>query len=320
MKKETIKTTKKGAAGKAVESSARVSAKAEVSVPKAQRAGKRATQAKNAVKKTAKAAKKSAKASVSTAKATRRSIKTQAVSAKKQTRKGATKGKRRWLIGLAALILVIAGGITAAVCLWEHEAPAEEIVAEEVIEEEPELEPVGPADGNEPLVPETEIPDWSAYTVAANKPRYLTIAAVDLYNVPIIEVGLTGEGAMGAPDSSYIVGWYYRSAYPGRVGKWATVIDGHGGPLGDGVFKWLPNLVPGNEIVIEMGDGRKFTYAVTEMVYKDKGVEADAYMKVADRPVDAETPTLTLITCTGEWIRAEQTYTQRLFVRAVLKE
>ena len=56
------------------------------------------------------------------------------------------------------------------------------------------------------------------------------------------------------------------------------------------------------------------------MVYKDKGVEADAYMKVADRPVDAETPTLTLITCTGKWIPAEQTYTQRLFVRAVLKE
>lgn len=142
MKKETVKTTKKGVAGKAVKSSAGASAKAE------------------------------------------------AASVKRQTRKGATKGKRRWLIGLAA-VLLIAGGVTAAVCLWEHEAPAEEIVAEEVIEEEPEPEPVGPADGNEPLVPETDIPDWSAYTVAANKPRYLTIAAVDLYNVPIIEVGLT---------------------------------------------------------------------------------------------------------------------------------
>ena len=125
---------------------------------------------------------------------------------------------------------------------------------------------------------------------------------------------------MGAPTSSRVVAWYYRSAYPGRVGTWATVIDGHGGALGDGIFKELPSLVAGNEITIEMGDGKTFTYVVSEMVFKDKGQEADAYMKVADRPVDAETPTLTLITCTGAWIRAEQTYTQRLFVRAVLKE
>lgn len=275
MKKETIKTTKKGAAGKAVKSSARASAKAE------------------------------------------------AASVKRQTRKGATKGKRRWLIGLAA-VLLIAGGVTAAVCLWNHEAPTEEVSQEPPVEAEPEPEPgpepEGPAEGDEPLVPEPEIADWSAYTVAPNKPRYLTIAEIGLEKVPIIEVGLTSGGAMGAPDSSYIVGWYYRSAYPGRVGKWATVIDGHGGPLGDGVFKRLPELGEGSEIVIEMGDGREFTYIVTEMVYKNKGAEADAYMKVGDRPVDAETPTLTLITCTGTWIPAEQTYTQRLFVRAVLKE
>lgn len=124
---------------------------------------------------------------------------------------------------------------------------------------------------------------------------------------------------MGAPNSSFTVGWYYRSAYPGRVGKWATVIDGHGGSLGDGIFRTLPNIGAGAEVVIEMGDGRKFTYVVTEKVLKPKGAEADAYMKIADRPVDAETPTLTLITCTGDWIRAEQTYTHRLFVRAVLK-
>lgn len=278
----------KGAVKAAKGKAAKGVAKVEIAVPKAERAGKRST---------------------------KRS---------KQAR-GRTwmekMGRKRWLIGVAALILVVAGGIAAAVCFWEKEAPAEisqEAPAEP--EPEPEPEPVGPAEGDEPLVPEKEIPDWSAYTVAANKPRYLTIAAIGLYNVPVIEVGVTNAGAMGAPSSNYVVGWYYRSAYPGRVGRWATVIDGHGGYLGDGIFKELPNLKGGEEIVIEMGDGRKFTYVVKEMVYKNKGKEADAYMKVADRPVDAETPTLTLITCTGAWIRAEQTYTQRLFVRAVLRE
>lgn len=232
-------------------------------------------------------------------------------------------GKKRWLIGAAALILVVGGGMTVAVCLWgNHEEEPAEIVQETPPEPEPEPEPepVGPADGNEALVPEMEIPDWSAYTVAPNKPRYLTIAAIGLENIPIVEVGVTSAGAMDAPANVHIVGWYYRSAYPGRVGKWATVIDGHGGGLGDGVFRPLPDLGVGGEIVIEMGDGRKFTYVVSEKVLKLRGKEADDYMKVADRPVDAETPTLTLITCTGQWIRSEQTYTHRLFVRAVLKE
>lgn len=229
-------------------------------------------------------------------------------------------GKKRWAIVAVALILVIAGGVTAAICLGNQQKPEGEVGQEEPPEPEPEPEPEGPADGNEELVPETEISDWSAYTVAANKPRYLTIAAIGLENIPIVEVGVTSAGAMDAPANVHIVGWYYRSAYPGRVGNWATVIDGHGGGLGDGIFRPLPDLPVGGEIVIEMGDGKKFTYVVSEKVLKPKGQEADAYMKVADRPVDAETPTLTLITCTGQWIRAEQTYTHRLFVRAVLKE
>lgn len=290
LKKKT-KTAAKGASKKAPKV-----AKVEMAVPAAKRGSKRGAELKKVVK--------SKKGAV-------------AEKAKLGKMKGIfEKGKRRWLIGLVALVLVVTGGITAAVCLWNHEAPVE--IVEEA-EPEPEPEPVGPAEGNEPLVPEAEIEDWNAYTVAPNKPRYLTIPAIGLNNIPIIEVGVTNAGAMDAPTSSRIVGWYYRSAYPGRVGKWSTVIDGHGGALGDGIFKELPSLVEGNEIVIEMGDGRKFTYVVSEMVFKNKGSEADAYMKVADRPVDAETPTLTLITCTGAWIRAEQTYTQRLFVRAVLK-
>lgn len=299
--KTVPKATTKSA--KVAKASAKARASVKVAVPKAKRGSKRSVELKKVAKEKVKATKKSDKKGIF------------GVFAKGKIFE---KGKRRWLIGLVALVLAITGGITAAVCLWNHETPVE-TVQESEPEPEPEPESVGPAEGNEPLVPEVEMEDWSAYTVAPNKPRFLTIPAIGLYNIPIIEVGVTSAGAMGAPNSSFTVGWYYRSAYPGRVGKWATVIDGHGGSLGDGIFKELPRLVAGNEITIEMGDGRVFTYVVTEMVFKDKGSAADAYMKVADRPVDAETPTLTLITCTGAWIRAEQTYAQRLFVRAVLK-
>lgn len=305
MAKELKKKTKKVSrattkVAKVAKTPAKAGASVEMTVPKAKRGSKRSVELKKAAKEKTKTAKKSGQKGILGV----------------FGRGIFEKGKRRWLIGMVALVLVIAGGITAAVCLWNHETPVETV---QEPEPEPEPEPVGPAEGNEPLVPEVEMEDWSAYTVAPNKPRFLTIPAIGLYNIPIIEVGVTSAGAMGAPNSSFTVGWYYRSAYPGRVGKWATVIDGHGGSLGDGIFKELPRLVVGNEITIEMGDGRRFTYVVSEMVFKEKGKEADAYMKVADRPVDAETPTLTLITCTGAWIRAEQTYAQRLFVRAVLK-
>lgn len=241
----------------------------------------------------------------------------------KKAGKAKKAGKRKWLIVLAALVLLIAGGVTAAVCL-SGEKPTEEVSQEEEPEqtepEEEEPEEETPAEGNEELVPEKEISNWNTYTVAEHKPRYLSIAAIGLKNVPIIEIGIEGTNTMGAPMSRDVVGWYYRSAYPGRVGSWATVIDGHGGSLGKGVFKRLPELKKGSEIVIEMGSGKKYTYVVTEMVWKEKGAQADAYMKIADRPVDANTPTLTLITCTGSWIKAEQTYSQRLFVRAVLRQ
>lgn len=281
---------------------------AEVSVPKAQRAGKRATQVKDTARNVA----------------GRAVAKGQQLATDRRAGKNARRckpGRKRWLIGVIALVLLIAGGITAAICLWDHEVPPEEVSQEGAPEPEPEPEPEpqGPPEGNEPLIPEMEIPDWSAYTVADNKPRYLSIETIGLQNIPVIEVGTIGENVMDAPKNIHIVGWYYRSAYPGRVGTWATVIDGHGGGLGDGVFKNLPELGIGGEIVIEMGDGKKYTYVVAEKVLKTKGAEADAYMKIADRPLDAETPTLTLITCTGQWIRAEQTYTHRLFVKAALK-
>lgn len=157
------------------------------------------------------------------------------------------------------------------------------------------------------------------YVVAPDKPRYFTIPYLGIHNARIVEIGLKGQGEMATPYNIYDVGWYTGSGsvLPGQTG--VSVINAHGGDLGYGVFRSLPKLPIGETITIEMGDGRVYNYRVVESVRKQLGDEANQYMTAAFTPVSGATNTLSLITCTGDWLDAQQTYSQRLFVKAILE-
>ncbi|MBR0242794.1 class F sortase [Candidatus Saccharibacteria bacterium] len=154
------------------------------------------------------------------------------------------------------------------------------------------------------------------YTVAADRPRYLSISKLGVVNARIIAVGVKSNGELGTPNNIFDVGWYEASGKPGQGG--VMVIDGHnGGPHVHGVFKDLPNLVEGDIIKIERGDGKIFEYKVVE----NKTValsEADAYMKTAFKSPVSGKESVTLISCTGEWSQAQGTYLSRQFTRAIL--
>lgn len=154
------------------------------------------------------------------------------------------------------------------------------------------------------------------YTVAADRPRYLSIPKLGVVNARIIAVGVKSNGELGTPNNIFDVGWYEASGKPGQ-GK-TIVIDGHnGGPHVHGVFKDLPNLVEGDIIKIERGDGKIFEYKVVE----NKTValsEADEYMKTAFKSPVSGKESVTLISCTGEWSQAQGTYLSRQFTRAIL--
>ena len=154
------------------------------------------------------------------------------------------------------------------------------------------------------------------YTVAADCPRYLSISKLGVVNARIIAVGVKSNGELGTPNNIFDVGWYEASGKPGQGG--VMVIDGHnGGPHVHGVFKDLPNLVEGDIIKIERGDGKIFEYKVVE----NKTVvlsEADAYMKTAFKSPVSGKESVTLISCTGEWSQAQGTYLSRQFTRAIL--
>ncbi|MBQ8992297.1 class F sortase [Candidatus Saccharibacteria bacterium] len=213
------------------------------------------------------------------------------------------------LLGLVALALVV---FFARVAIWEGNYYREKEGSTRAVAETVQA----PTEQN---VDETEVTDAdrSDYTVAADRPRFLTVEKLGIYNARILAVGVTAEGAMDVPNNIFDVGWYVGSSAPGSGGT--VVIDGHnGGPNIHGVFKELPNLGNGDEIKIERGDGKVFTYKVAENVEVPLA-EANSYMETAFSSPEDGKESVTLISCTGEWSQLQYTYLSRQFVRAILK-
>lgn len=156
------------------------------------------------------------------------------------------------------------------------------------------------------------------YTVAPDRPRYLTIEKLGVNKSRILPMGVNSAGELDTPNNIFDVGWYEGSGKPGE-GK-TMMIDGHnGGPHVYGVFKNLPSLVEGDIIQVERGDGAVFKYAVVENTAVPLA-ESNEYMSTAAKSPKAGKEAVTLITCTGEWSQQQGTYLSRQFTRAVLTD
>ena len=213
------------------------------------------------------------------------------------------------IVGLLLLIFIIKVSVFEAQYYNEKEGSERaEVTSANATERE-----------NEP-VDETEITEEQIveYTVPGDQPRYLSIPSLQIKNARVLSVWVKANGELGTPVSIFDVGWYGNSGKRGQ-GK-TLLLDGHnGGPTKIGVFKYLPSLAVGEKVIIERGDGAKFTYQVVE----NKTVpldEADAYMKTAQESPEEGKESLTIITCTGAWSDQQRTYLSRQFVRAVLVE
>ena len=213
----------------------------------------------------------------------------------------------RWVV--IAILVGLVLGFFLRVLIWEDNyyremEGSERDVAQEVEKDEP-LDETKPTDD-----------EVSEYTVAPDRPRYLTVEKLGVFNARILPVGVNDSGELGTPNNIFDVGWYESSGKPGMGGT--LVIDGHnGGPSVYGVFKELPTLVAGDIIKVERGDGAVFNYSVVENVEISLD-EADAYMATAMRSPESGKESVTLISCTGEWSSSRNTYLSRQFTRAVL--
>ncbi len=149
----------------------------------------------------------------------------------------------------------------------------------------------------------------TSYVVSPEMPRIITIAKIGV-KARVLQMGINPDGSMQAPIGIYDAGWYGGSARPGTSG--AAVIDAHSsGPTKQGLFGRLDELVVGDTIEVERGDGLKLKYRVInkESVAKD-AVDMKKLLAVSGQAAEG----LNLITCSGTWVKGQATYSNRTIV------
>lgn len=177
--------------------------------------------------------------------------------------------------------------------------------------------PVSAADNtiNEEKVTKDQV---NSYTVEPTNPRYIRIPTIGLVEARILQVGVTPNNMLDVPKNLDDTGWYAKSAKPGS-GAGAVLIDGHnGGITRNGIFSRIDKLKPGDEISIERGDGKKFTYSVYDVRDMPLDWVNKKGMQEMMQSVDPEKEGLSLITCSGKWIPKQKVFDRRVLVRAVL--
>lgn len=179
------------------------------------------------------------------------------------------------------------------------------------------LPPVTPAPANPvPLTPQatpapltpaatpTETPDDSPM-----KRLIIPKAGID---APFVTLGvIAATNTMDSPKDKDHVGYYDFSPTPTHGGN--TVLSGHvDWYTGEtGVFWNLKKLQPGDEVDIQLEDGRVVRYRVTDTELYDAD-SAPVEQIIGPTPVES----VTLITCEGVFNRAAAEYNKRRVVRA----
>ncbi len=153
--------------------------------------------------------------------------------------------------------------------------------------------------------------DISSYQVAPDLPRYVRVPKLNV-NSRVLRMGVKQNGQLNAPSNIFDVGWYENSNKPSDPGG-AVLLDAHvSGPTRPGAFHNLKQLVAGDTVEVEQGDGRTFTYKVVKSQAYDKDDVDMAAALVSAVPGKAG---LNLMTCTGS-LQGDD-YQQRLIVFAV---
>ncbi len=164
----------------------------------------------------------------------------------------------------------------------------------------------------------------SAYRVPDDHPRYITIESIGILGSRVIALGLKGNTKeLDAPNNIHDAGWYNGSAKPvsaTKPGEQGTVlIDGHsGGPNEKGIFANLASVKVGAKIEIERGDGTIITYVVVDNKAYPK--ESEDLMRDAMTSPERGVPSLSIITCIGDWNLNNQSYDSRQLLRAIVEK
>ena len=139
-------------------------------------------------------------------------------------------------------------------------------------------------------------------------PVHISIPSIGV-DTNVQKVGITYKGNMGVPNNYTDTGWYKYGTVPGEVGS--AVIDGHvdngfGTPA---VFENLKNMKIGDSVFVTMDNGTVLHFVVVD-------IETYYYKSAPLQEIFNQTDAarLNLITCTGDWVSADQTDDHRIVV------
>lgn len=142
------------------------------------------------------------------------------------------------------------------------------------------------------------------------KPYSFTVPSLNL-TVPVETVGLTSNGDMDVPASETSLGWYENGAFPGNAGP--AVLAGHTGlPEKPSPFRKLESLKKGDTIKVKDVAGTTASFQIIETAtYTPESAPRERIFGATT------TARLAIITCSGEWIPKQKTYSHRLVLYSV---
>ncbi len=224
-------------------------------------------------------------------------------------RKKARKIYWRHIIGYSALcIILVALGIVA----WSFRELAP--VHLPFINNEPKVAVVAdlPKNQETSTLDETAVgsEDIAAHTMGNDEPKTLRIPKLGL-EARIRRVGVSLNGEPVAPSNIFDVGWFEASGKPGQPGS--VLLNGNVvGPTKAGIFANIHELISGDQIILERGDGTKLTYKV---IKKQEYSQLD--MSAATNPIDLSKQGLNLMTTVNKYNGLGTESEKRVIVFAV---
>ena len=159
-----------------------------------------------------------------------------------------------------------------------------------------------------PVAPTTQlsvkkivVPEKHIYSI----PVKLIIPSIGV-DARVLPMGLTAAGNMQAPLTNSDTGWYKYGTRPGNDGS--AVIDGHLGLSSEAVFGKLDQVGIGDIISVVDDQGATISFKVRRTEAYDRGSDAtDIFNSESGSH-------LNLITCNGDWVAKQATYSKRLVV------
>jgi hypothetical protein len=130
-------------------------------------------------------------------------------------------------------------------------------------------------------------------------------------DVPVVEIGVEGPGALAVPDDIGVAGWYRYGPVPGADGSAVVTAHVDSRTQGVGPFAALRRAAPGTPVVVASADGSERRFEVVGRRSYPKTT-----LPVAELFTRTGPPVLTLITCGGAFDPATRSYEENVVVYA----